>query len=707
MGEEATTSGLHALLIAVDHYLPGFLPGGMSYGSLHGCVRDVSHVEGFLRGILKVPADKITKLSSTNPDVGRPTEPPETPPSYENIVKAMMDLTARAAKGDQVFIHYSGHGGQAKTIYPARKGETGVDETLVPYNIHDPKARYVRDLELAALLKAMTDKGLYVTLVFDCCHSGGATRGELNDVGVRGVDFIDMSERPTESLVTLPETLTTRGLSKGEGLLPEPKGYTLLAACSPFEKALEFPFDGKEKNGALTYWFLDAMRKIGPGLTYKMLHDRILTRIHSQFASQTPMLEGEPDRVVFGVDKVPPIFAALVMQVDAVGKQVKIGAGQSTGARKGSQFAIYSQDSADRSSMAGRKAVVEIGVLGAVESWATLVSPVAMPDLPIEQGDHAVLLGSGSANLVRGIRPIRPDGTQYTDQDTPLKALEEALQTGGSGWVELSLEKPADFLVTLTKTGDAYEICDRDGVPIKNLRPPIKLSEQNAAASVVKRLVHLAKYRAVRELDNFDDESKLKGKIVAELIGWQDNYTKGDKIDPKPFPTTGGQVSTLKVGQTTWLRIRNELPAVPGQPELNVLNVTVLDLEPSWKITQVMPRRESIDSEPLGPGKELMAPHGLQLTANLPSGYTEGSDTLKVLATVGPANFRVLELPALDQPGTRGGARARSVTRGGETALSRLLQTVAGDQPGTRSLDPSSSPSDEWTMVQIEVKVVR
>ena len=302
---------------------------------------------------------------------------------------------------------------------------------------------------------------------------------------------------------------------------------------------------------------------------------------------------------------------------------------------------------------------------------------------------------------------MRPDGTRYTDQDTPLKALEQALQTGGGGWVELSLEKPADFLVTLTRTGDAYEICDRDGEPIKNLRPSIKISDEDASDSVVKRLVHLAKYRAVQELDNFDDESKLKGKIVAELIGWQGNYTKGDKIEPRPFPTTGGQVPTLKVGQTTWLRIRNEMPAVPGRPEVNVLNVTVLDLGPSWKITQVMPRRESVDSEPLGPGQELMAPHGLQLTANLLPGYTEGTDTLKVLATIGPANFRVLELPALDRPDTRGDARSRNATRGGETALSQLLQTVAGAEPGTRSLDPSSSPGDEWTMIQIEVKIVR
>jgi hypothetical protein len=705
MPEESAMGNFHALLIGVDHYLDGVLPGGFRYPSLEGCVRDVNQVEGYLTGILKVRPERITKLTSTDPDSRKSDDPPEVLPTYENIALAIMALTDRAAKGDLVFIHYSGHGGQATTNYPNLKGTDGVDEGLVPYNIVDPTARYVRDLEIAALLQAMTTKGLRVSLVFDCCHSGGVTRGEqLNQVGVRGVDFIDRSERPRESLVKIPEGLSTRGLSAGQGLLPDPKGYTLLAACSPFEKAREFPFDGKEKHGALTYWFLDALRSVGPSLTYKRLHDRVLSRIHSQFPSQTPMLQGEMDRVVFGVDRIPPAFTSVVREVDQHEKQIRIGAGQASGVRKGARFAVY-PPGADLNSPAGRKAVVEVVELGAIDSVAGLVTPEAMPVPPIEPGDPVAMLGAGSASLVRRVRTISREGLGQLDQATHLKAVDQTVGTHGSGWVELSADQPADFVVTLSAQGDAYEICDTGVVPIKNLRPAIKIGDADAAQKVVSRLVHLAKYRAVQDLDNFDDKSKLKGKLVAELVGWQDNYTRGDRIEPKPFTTIAGQVPTLKVGQTTWLRVRNELPEVPGHPEQNVLNVTVLDLEPGWGISMVHP--VGADYEPLAPGREIQPSPGIMLKANLQPGYTEGTDILKVLATIGPSNFRVLELPKLDQPDARRGERSRSATRGTPSALGQLLEAVAGDQPGTRELKPPPSPSDEWTMVQIEVKIVR
>jgi hypothetical protein len=63
---------------------------------------------------------------------------------------------AVGCSGDRVYIHYSGHGGRTRTAFRDLKGEDGLDEGLVPYNIaHDPDARYVRDIEIAHLLKAM------------------------------------------------------------------------------------------------------------------------------------------------------------------------------------------------------------------------------------------------------------------------------------------------------------------------------------------------------------------------------------------------------------------------------------------------------------------------------------------------------------------------------------------------------------------------
>ena len=105
---------LHALLIGIDCYLPNRLPNGASYKSLKGCVRDITLAEAFLKRQFNLPSERIYKLTASNVDgSSEPSEPPEQLPTYENIVGKFKELTEKAQPQDQVYIHYSGHGGRA------------------------------------------------------------------------------------------------------------------------------------------------------------------------------------------------------------------------------------------------------------------------------------------------------------------------------------------------------------------------------------------------------------------------------------------------------------------------------------------------------------------------------------------------------------------------------------------------------------------
>ena len=159
-----------------------------------------------------------------------------------------------------------------------------------------------------------------------------------------------------------------RALKPASGWLLEPQGYTLLAACRASESAYVFPFDGRENNGALTYWLLDSLKQIGPGLTYKTLHERILAKVHSQFQAQTPQLQGEGNRVIFSSGQIQPQYAVPVMQVDKVARRLMLNVGQAGGMRKGAQFAIYPTEVTDFTQVNQRQALVEITELHAVES---------------------------------------------------------------------------------------------------------------------------------------------------------------------------------------------------------------------------------------------------------------------------------------------------------------------------------------------------
>jgi hypothetical protein len=64
----------------------------------------------------------------------------------------------------------------------------------------------------------------------------------------------------------------------------------VLAACSPNELANEFAFDGSNRQGALTYWYLNSVGEGGPDLTFRAVFGRVLHQIHGQF----PVLAGAP-----------------------------------------------------------------------------------------------------------------------------------------------------------------------------------------------------------------------------------------------------------------------------------------------------------------------------------------------------------------------------------------------------------------------------
>lgn len=685
-------SEMYALLIGIDCYLPNELPGGGNYPSLGGCVRDILHVEAFLRDKLGMRESNIIKLTSTNTDGPYPLEHEENWPSYENIVEAFKKVSLTASQGDQVYIHYSGHGGRAKTIYSKIKGENGVDEALVPNDIGKQEARYLRDVELAYLLKTMVDKKLFVTVVLDSCHSGGATRG-AGGAAIRGIGVTDTSIRSSQSLLTSEEELeqvwrssssgAIRNLKPGSGWFLEPEGYVLLSACRASESAYECSLDGKEKNGALTYWLLDSLKEIGSGLTYKQVHDRILAKIHSQFELQTPQLQGEGDRLVFGSEKVTPQYAVNVLQVDEINKRILLNTGQSQGIRKGAQFVIYPPDT-DFNELNKRLALLEISTLGATESWGKIISQFSTN--PIEQGAQAVLLDPGTSRLQRKVCTVRKEASsENTPENVALKEVENLVKNSGGFLTISQAGEAADFQVSVNDAGE-YEIWDSAGNLLSNLRPNLGIQEPDASAKLAKRLVHLSRYRNVQELDNHDTLSPLARRLVVELIGKQEDFDPLDMPDPQPFNDLGN-TPKLKKGEWTFLKIANKTQ--------KVLNITVLDLQPDRGISQIYPSGSGF-FEPLDPGQEILLP----LQANLPEDYTEGTDIIKIFGTVGTTNFRWLELPALDQPDKN------LATRGGPAnALEELLALVASKKPETRNLNPAAFPSWEWVTASVEVHV--
>jgi hypothetical protein len=694
---------LHALLIGVDCYLPNELPGGYYFPSLSGCVRDIKHMETFLVSRLGMKPDRILKLTASGAGK-RPTEPREQWPTYENIVEKFKQLLGIAKKGDQVYIHYSGHGGRVVTAYKDLKGKDALDEALVPTDIGSSEARYLRDVELAYLLKSMVDKHLVVTVVLDSCHSGGATRGGVGKAMPRtmvlketmmpsGSGFDTKRDRPTHSHVASLKELKaawgglvdrTRAAKPASGWLVEPKGYTLLAACRANESAYEDYFNGSEKNGALTYWLLDSFKSLSPGMSYKMLHGRLLAKIRSWMIEQTPQLQGEGDRVVFGSERIQPHYAISVMQVDSARNRIALNAGESHGLRRGDLLAVYTPGSSDLESKAGRQALAEISeVVGDSDCWATITEKFG--DKDVEQGAQAVIIGTSDYRFQRTVGLALKDNSLN-------KTIAASISEIGAGFVRLASQNDGvDLQVALDEKGECYEIWDRKGTAIPNLMPSIKTTETNAAQKITRRLVHLTKYMNVQAINNPDPAMSQTMRV--EIIG-------------SPSGGESGQTPIYRPDTKVILRVYNTL--MPNPDDINdptrILNVTVLDLQSDWGITQIFPAGAG-SSDIVQPGKFIE----LTFETYLPDGYSEATDVIKVFTTQTTTSFRWLELPALDQPLT-----CKTGVRGiGADPLEQLISAfTANEAPSqeemrTRSVKLLSVSGTEktWSVAQIEICV--
>ncbi len=699
-------NNFYALLIGIDRYEPN-----PYYKDLKSCVRDIDLVANYVCKSLNVPQEKIWKLTSPYEKIKSQSASrfQEAKPTYENIVNAFQEITDRAKSGEQVYIHYAGHGGRAVTIYPELEGEQRQDEGIVPMDIGSSDGRYLRDVEIATLLKRLTDKGCIVTVIFDSCHSGGATRG---DCAIRGNEnnLVDSTARSKDSLVASREELLNnwRSLTQTDpelatGWLPNTNDYVFLAACRPKEFAYEYAVSGGQYHGALTYWMIDTLTSSTSILTYRSLYNRVKGMIQSKFPQQLPMLIGDGDRLVFGDQRQYKPYTVVVIDAAKDGTAITFDAGLAAGLTSGTRFAIYPVEVNDFSDKTKQIAIAELtDDIEADKSKAKILDAAAggiEVKGQIEPGASAVMV-TAPVDLIRKVRLFDQKQAGEREQDLPANlvdkqtaALEKVRQAlVGNGWVvEVKDGEEGHFQVAVAKDG-TYEICI--GMPIKNLRPALSIEDPEASKKVVDRLVHLAKYQSVQALDN----------PASDLT----DYLEFKLCDRNKQPFRDPQNVSLKPKEVSYLKIKNNYK--------QTLNVAVLDIEPTWEISQVPIQGDFSSFFPLDPGQEAYT----KLRLQLPADYQQTKETLKIFATKGLANFQWLILPSLDQkPESRGNLnrdlqdKAEATRTRGQVAtinpLNELLSAIGNDLDNppekTRAMVYESEPEADWVTKEIQITV--
>jgi hypothetical protein len=718
------------LLVGIDHYLPNELEKGVFYGPLEGAVRDVEAVEGYLVHGLGVPPGRIDKLTASTPSLPEPPEPRELWPTYENLTAALHRLEERSRPGEQVLVHYSGHGGRAPTVVPQVKGPAGLDECLVPLDIGDSSARYLRDVEIGAWLRRMRSRGVFVTLILDCCHAGGALRkGER----LRGIDTVDRTRRPSGSLLADDGELV-RAWGGSEGRLEEgggsfsaawnghrppvqrnaraassweldPNGFALLAACSERQKAIEAPLERGGNRGVLSWYLLQALGRLGSleaQPTYRQLLDVVKAHVAVGRFHQTPMLFGEGDRPLLGRRELPVRWGVNVLETSPGAgerpRQVLLNTGAAQGVGVGARFTLHPLRASTAASPAANPgagpavAVVEVVEAGVVTSRARVLERLSQA--PLFPGDQAAWQSPAPAARRRVRLETRGAAPGAV---AALGRLREALEA--SPWLAPAGWGDAAGLRVGLGPGGSFEVRGAAGAPLEHLGPPLAAEAEGAVPRLLARLEHLARFQTLRDLQPGETGPEadpkagpgLAGKLDLRLERLPGGYQPEQLGGAVPFDPPGGPYEAA-VGEWVQLRVVNR--------SVEELCVAVLDLQPDWGVSQVHPSVHGGDFETVEPGGAAR----VALQACLPEGLAHGADTLKVVATTAPVSWRWLELPALAELD-----ETRAVLRGGGNGAAGPGRSVAAVPPeaAEAAVFLPGGEHDAWGTAAVELTVVR
>lgn len=321
----------YAIIIGVDFYSR---PPRYRDRSLSGCVNDArqlrKHIEASFkrRGIPESDYSKyITFFSSTRKapkETEEPLEDPKDRPTYENICNAILELTDKAKAGDIVLVSYAGHGARVDTVvsdWPA-KG-SGKDEVLCPFDI-STKGKAIRDFELNYLFSRMVDKGIRLTVFFDCCNSGSATRAPegKKDQDVpkyRGLLEGDIKARPgaeeyrkeytmgdkTAEMRIAWDTLQQKSTQStaGTGVMLKPMGYAIYSGCLAHELSMEFSGSGALTSATTTALAMAEKIPQPEQATLQQMYRYIFDRVYHLYSDpvwgwfyQSPLLLGDVEK---------------------------------------------------------------------------------------------------------------------------------------------------------------------------------------------------------------------------------------------------------------------------------------------------------------------------------------------------------------------------------------------------------------------------
>ncbi|KAK0444184.1 hypothetical protein EV421DRAFT_497062 [Armillaria borealis] len=252
----------------------------------------------YLTEDLGVPRERIQLFLGSKEHIS-PADPMN--PSRTHIMDALLSIihNPEILYGDNIIIYYSGHG----SCYPFEEKGNDIEyiEALCPIDrdtIGDDGQPIpdISDREFNTILTLISRaKGHCITVILDCCHSGGVRR-HLPEPGARKASPTRLAT-PQDMLLTGDKNL--RHYPGYQSILskdwyPDMDSHVVLAACKAYQFAKSKQVEGKAGEAGYIGIFTDSLvRVLRSGYWKKETTYADLIHCFDKTSHQTPVVAGK------------------------------------------------------------------------------------------------------------------------------------------------------------------------------------------------------------------------------------------------------------------------------------------------------------------------------------------------------------------------------------------------------------------------------
>ena len=495
----SSKSTRRALLVGINRY-----PNLPEHRQLFGAVRDAENLAEVLERRFDFMPDDLHLLLDEQAN-------------RTAVLRQLDDLIAETEASDILVFHWSGHGSQCPA--PSGLGHVtepdGLAETLVPHDARaadNPEPGDILDDEIRQQLARLHRKGAFVTLIFDCCHSGHVYRA----VGPRERWTSPADRRPLHLKPQIETDHRAQALQETKQSLRVNLGQrqVVLAACRDDESASErlVTVDGQDGlalvHGHFTWSLLRELKSEKPAATAGEVFRRACTRMLAENTRQTPQFAGADERLLFGIEArhARPWLRVCEVGLEAERCEVELEGGMPQQIEVGSLWQLHAPGTA-RPTRRSRLGLVEVLEVSAFRSRARIVRRLQRP---VEINSRAYLhrpargearlpvvfevdQGVASAAIVRSPY-LRIAGEADCD---PVRVHRVSVASG----IASTLEKNELGAVK----EDVWALCDAKDVPFAIVPASAGI------LSVRRRLERNARYRQALRLKNPDHRRRPAG----------------------------------------------------------------------------------------------------------------------------------------------------------------------------------------------------